>query len=252
MKIIETINEWNDVQQNGKFSDKEVGFVPTMGALHNGHKSLIKRALEENEIAVVSIFVNPTQFDDKKDLANYPKDNEKDFEILQDMGVDYFFHPTYNELYPDDYKYKVVENSFSKKLCGASRPGHFDGVLTVVMKLLNIINPQRSYFGEKDYQQYKLVKNMCDAFFMSTEIILCPTVRDDDGLALSSRNALLTPTERENAALFPSLLKSKLSPDEIKRELIKQGFKIDYIEDMDGRRFGAVYIGNVRLIDNVQ
>lgn len=252
MNFILTRMEWDRVRVKCDLNAKTVGLVPTMGALHGGHQSLINRSLEENDITVVSIFVNPTQFNDKNDLKNYPRDHEKDFDMLKDMGVDYLFYPSYSELYPDDYKYKVVEYPFSKKLCGASRPEHFDGVLTVVMKLINIINPQRSYFGEKDYQQYKLVQNMCDAFFMNTEIILCPTVRDEDGLALSSRNVLLTSSERETAAYFPLLLKSNMSPDEIKIELKKKGFRVDYIEDLDGRRYGAVYIGKVRLIDNVQ
>lgn len=251
-KVIKNISEWKKIRNSEELKDKTLGFVPTMGALHKGHASLIEKCLQENDVSVVSIFVNPTQFNDPNDLRNYPRTFDNDFKLLEEINVDYLFYPEYEEIYNDNYRYKVVETDFSKKLCGAFRPGHFEGVLTVVLKLFNIVKPHKAYFGEKDYQQLKLIEGMCKAFFMDIEIIPCPIVRDEDGLALSSRNLLLTDEERKIAVNFPELLKSKKSVDQIKEELEKLGFKVDYIEDLGGRRFGAVHIGKVRLIDNVE
>lgn len=249
-RIIKKISEWRKVRNETE--NKSIGFVPTMGALHRGHESLIEKSVCDNDITVVSIFVNPTQFNDPDDLQNYPRAFENDYEILNSHNVDYLFYPDYGEIYNDNYRYKISESEFSKILCGKFRPGHFDGVLTVVMKLFNIIKPRRAYFGEKDYQQLKLIEGMCKAFFMDIEIIPCPIVRDEEGLALSSRNKLLSGEERKFALNFPRLLKSDKSKEEIFRELENLGFKVDYIEEMDGRRLGAVYVGNVRLIDNVK
>lgn len=251
-KIIKTVKEWNDLYFEKHLSQSQLGFVPTMGALHKGHASLMQKSVSENICTAVSIFVNPTQFNDPKDLEKYPKTFEKDFQMLEELDVDFLFFPEYEELYSDNFTYQIREDDVSKILCGAFRSGHFDGVLTVVLKLLNIIKPGRAYFGEKDYQQYKLIKGMAEAFFLPTGIIACTTVRDEDGLALSSRNLLLSPREREFALNFPRLLKTDKSCDEIKFELEQLGFKVDYIEEYDGRRFGAVYAGKVRLIDNVK
>ncbi len=251
-QVIKKISEWKKIRQSKKFENKQIGFVPTMGALHKGHESLIEKCVSENDVSVVSIFVNPTQFNDPNDLRNYPRTFDEDLTILNNNNVDFLFYPEYEEIYVDNYKYKIVENELSKILCGKFRQGHFEGVLTVVMKLFNIIRPHKAYFGEKDYQQLKLIEGMCEAFFMDIQIIPCPIVRDNDGLALSSRNLLLTDEERKLAVNFPKLLKSNKSNDEIKRELEQLGFKVDYIEEFNGRRFGAVHIGKVRLIDNVE
>ena len=251
-RIIRTIREWKELCASENISSKELGFVPTMGALHKGHASLIEKSVADNRTTVVSFFVNPTQFNDPKDLEKYPKTFEQDFQMLEELDVDFLFFPEYEELYSDNFAYQIREDAFSKVLCGAYRSGHFDGVLTVVLKLLNIIKPGRAYFGEKDYQQYKLIRGMAEAFFLQTEIIACPTVRDEDGLALSSRNLLLSPEERKFALNFPRLLKTDKSCDEIKFELEQLGFKVDYIEEYDGRRLGAVYAGKVRVIDNVK
>ncbi len=251
-KVINEIEKWKELRASGEFKSKTIGFVPTMGALHAGHKSLIDRSVTENNITVVSVFVNPTQFNDKSDLTNYPKTFDEDLEMISNAGADYLLFPEYDSIYPDNYAYKVTEDDFSKLLCGASRPGHFDGVLTVVMKLFNIVDADRAYFGEKDYQQLKLIEGMAKAFFMKTEIIACPTIRDYDGLALSSRNTRLAPTERELAKLFPQILKQNISVNEAKQKLEAAGIKVDYITDINNRRYGAVFIGNVRLIDNVQ
>jgi len=251
-RIIKKISEWKEIRNSDELKNKTVGFVPTMGALHKGHISLIEKCVNENDISVVSIFVNPTQFNDPNDLRNYPRTFEEDLAILKNHNVDFLFYPEYEEIYQDNYKYRIVETDFSKKLCGAFRPGHFEGVLTIVMKLFNIIRPHKAYFGEKDYQQLKLIDGMCKAFFMDIEIIPCPIVRDEDGLALSSRNLLLSKEEREFALNFPKLLASNKTKEQIKKELEELGFKVDYIEEFEGRRFGAVHVGKVRLIDNVK
>ncbi|MHB8906234.1 MAG: pantoate--beta-alanine ligase [Melioribacteraceae bacterium] len=251
-KIIKSISEWKQLKKSYPFKEKKIGFVPTMGALHRGHSELIKRCIYENDISVVSIFINPTQFNNPKDLQNYPRTFENDLQMLEKFKVDFLFYPDYNEIYEDNFKYRVVESELSKILCGTYRPGHFEGVLTVVLKLLNIIQPDRAYFGEKDYHQYKLIDGMCRAFFLNVEIIPCPTVREDDGLAMSSRNLLLKSEERAHAVNFPKLLQSNKSPQQIKEELENLGFKVDYIEEIEGRRFGAVHLGKVRLIDNVK
>lgn len=232
--------------------DVTVGFVPTMGALHQGHISLVKKAQLENDIVVVSIYLNATQFDNKDDLKNYPSTIEDDISILDKMDIDYLFIPNYENIYPDNFVFQVEEKSFSKKLCGESREGHFTGMLTVVLKLLNIVNPRRAYFGEKDRQQLLLIQGMVDAFFMNVEIIGVPTVRDNNGLAMSSRNIRLSPNGRNSAILFPVLLKSNKSDSEIIDELNNSGFITDYVETIDGIRYGAVFIDNVRLIDNVK
>ena len=249
MKIFKSIKTWQ-VERNK--TSKTIGFVPTMGALHEGHLSLIKKSKKENKITIVSIFVNPTQFNDKKDLNNYPNTLEKDIKELKKMGTDYLIMPKYSEIYADNYTYKVSEDKLSKILCGSSRKGHFDGVLTIVMKLLNIAQADKAYFGEKDYQQYVLIKKMAETFFMKTKIIGCKTIKEKDGLAKSSRNLLLTEKERKLAPNFYKILKTKKSVPEKMKSLIKLGFKIDYIEKHDDRIFGAVKLGKVRLIDNVK
>ena len=249
MKIIKSVKEMKNIR---KKINGSVGFVPTMGALHEGHLSLIKKARKENDFVVVSIFINPTQFNDKNDFKRYPRNIKKDSLLIKPMGVDYLFLPKYSDIYPDNYKYKVIENDFSKKLCGKFRPGHFDGVLTIVMKLLNIVKPTRAYFGEKDFQQYLLVKGMCKAFFLDTEIIPCPIVRDKNGLALSSRNLLLSKEGRKKASLIYQTIKQKIPDSEVKRILQENGFKVEYVETINGRRFIAAYLENVRLIDNVK
>lgn len=246
--VIRHVAEWKTVR-NGLLH-KSIGFVPTMGALHTGHRSLIERSLKENDITAVSIFVNPTQFNDKSDYERYPRNDEQDVRLLTSMGVHFVLLPDYRELYPDNFTVKVSENEVSTVMEGASRPGHFDGVLTVVMKLFSIVRPDRAYFGEKDYQQFILIKKMSEAFFLPVEVIPCPTVRDADGLALSSRNVLLTSEERAMAVLFPRLLKNSVSAIDASEQLKKAGFVVDYVEEAWGRRFGAVRLGKVRLIDN--
>jgi pantoate--beta-alanine ligase len=228
-----------------------LGFVPTMGALHEGHLSLVRRSLAENDRTLVSIFVNPTQFDDPTDLAQYPRTLETDISRLRAERTDFVLVPGEGDLYPDGYRYRVTGIGLLPALEGLHRPGHFDGVLTVVLKLLQIASADRAYLGEKDWEQLSLVRGMADAFFLSTAIVACSTVREADGLALSSRNRRLIPADRERASQFYRVLSSAQTAEMAARDLQARGFAVDYVEDRDGRRLGAVRLGNVRLIDNV-
>lgn len=229
-----------------------IGFVPTMGALHAGHLSLIERARNENDRVVVSIFVNPTQYDDPEDLERYPRTLAADTRLAESAGADLVFNPRQEGLYHDNYRFRVTETEFSHELEGAHRKGHFDGVLTVVLKLLNIVGADRAYFGEKDWQQLELVRDMTAAFFHSTEIVAGPTVREADGLAMSSRNIHLTGDERRLAPEFYRILSSGASTAEMRRHLEDRGFVVDYVISRGDRMLGAVRLGEVRLIDNVQ
>jgi pantoate--beta-alanine ligase len=246
--VVRTVTEWQTIRAA---LDGDVGFVPTMGALHEGHLSLIERAQAENPVTVVSIFLNPTQFNDPSDLARYPRADDADLRLLGEAGVEFLFLPTGDLMYPDDFRYRVVETERSRLLCGAHRPGHFDGVLTVCLRLFNIIRPTRAYFGEKDYQQLQLVDGMVRAFFLDLEIVPCPTVREPDGLARSSRNRLLPADARPLAAGFVRALRDEAHPTAVRGQLERMGFEVEYIEDRDGRRYGAVLLRGVRLIDNV-
>ncbi|MFP4541551.1 MAG: pantoate--beta-alanine ligase [Opitutales bacterium] len=228
-----------------------IGFVPTMGALHRGHAALIEQARAECGIVVVSIFVNPTQFNDPEDCTAYPQPLEADLALCRELGVDGVFLPRRADLYPDGYRYRVTETEASLPREGAFRPGHFDGVLTVVLKLFQLVAPDRAYFGEKDWQQLSLVRGMAKAFFLPLEVVACPTVREADGLALSSRNVRLSPAARARAAVFPRLLAEAPSPEAACAELEGAGFAVEYVEDAEGRRLGAVVLEGVRLIDNL-
>ncbi len=228
-----------------------VGFVPTMGALHEGHLTLVRQSREQNLVTVVSIFVNPTQFNNAEDLQKYPRTLEQDQKMLQDSGVAYLFLPDANEMYADNFNYSVNEKEKNAVLCGASRPGHFSGVLTVVLKLLQIVQPTRAYFGEKDFQQLQIIRGMVDAFFIPTEIVNVPTQRDEEGLALSSRNQRLSADGIQKAQTFAKILKTSPTLEIAKEQLKENDIAIDYLEDHWNRRFAAVSIENVRLIDNV-
>jgi len=252
LRKIECANEMKEVSLLFHAEGKKIGFVPTMGALHAGHFSLLEKSLNENDITICSIYVNPTQFTDKRDFENYPITLNDDLEKLKDLGVDVAFCPTYAEMYPDSYRFKLTEAEFSRTLCGEHRPDHFDGVLTIVMKLFQIVQPKNAYFGEKDYQQLLLIQDMANAFFLDVTVVPCPTLREVDGLAMSSRNRLLKPEDRAQAPVFFKALKSDEPSDKITEELKAQGFEVDYVQETKGRRFGAVKLGNVRLIDNVE
>ena len=250
-RVFEDLEVWRRERRELARASLTVGFVPTMGALHEGHLSLVRRSRSENDRTVVSIFVNPTQFDDQADLTRYPRTTDADLEALRAEGTDFVLLPRAEDLYRDGFRYRITEGECARTLEGAHRPGHFDGVLTVVMKLLQIVGPERAYFGEKDWQQLSLVRGMAEAFFLPVTIVACPTVRDSDGLALSSRNSNLGPADRERAPLFYRSLSSAETSEQAARELSESGFVVDYVEDRDGRRLGAVRIGGVRLIDNL-
>lgn len=249
MNIVSKLSEWQNIRSS--LSDKKIGFVPTMGNLHAGHLNLCARAKTENDVAVASIFVNPTQFNDQQDFTCYPRTLEQDIKLLTANKIDYLFVPNADEMYPDRYQFRVIESELSKELEGEYRPGHFDGMLTIVLKLLNAVQPMKAYFGEKDYQQLLLVKKMVAALFLPVEIVGCPTVRAEDGLALSSRNSRLTTEQRQLAREFPRILMSQLKLPEMTEQLQSLGFKVDYIAEKWGRRLGAVWLGEVRLIDNI-
>ena len=242
---------WRGERREQIRAGRTLGFVPTMGALHEGHLSLVRRSKTENDLTLVSLFVNPTQFDDPTDLAKYPRILEADLATLETEGTDFVFLPRESDLYPDRYRYRVTETDLSMVMEGASRPGHFNGVLTVVLKLLQIASAERVYFGEKDWQQLALVRGMVEAFFVPTTIVACATVREADGLAVSSRNRRLGLEDRARASRFYDALSSAPTAESAACELRTSGFTVDYIEDRDGRRLGAVRLGDVRLIDNV-
>jgi pantoate--beta-alanine ligase len=253
MKVVTTVHEL--IGERRARGAADTGFVPTMGALHAGHLSLRERARAENARAWASLFVNPAQFNDCEDLRNYPRPLDDDIRLLRDAGCDLVFLPREDEIYPDGYRYRIVENDLSRRLEGAGRPGHFDGVLTVVLKLLLLVRPGRAYFGEKDFQQLQLVDGMARAFFLDTEIVACPLVREPDGLAMSSRNRRLTPAERARAPAIHRVLAASVAmrrpAEDAAAELAREGFEVEYVADHDGRRLAAVRLGAVGLIDNV-
>ena len=251
MTIFESPSAWRKERLEQIRSGLTVGFVPTMGALHDGHLSLVRRSRADNDRTLVSIFLNPTQFDDPADLARYPRTLDTDLSTLEGAATDFVFLPRERDLYPDGSRYRVTEKTLSTVLEGAARPGHFEGVLTVVLKLLLIANADRAYFGEKDWQQLALVQGMAEAFFLPTIVVACPTVRESDGLALSSRNRRLSPAERTQAPELYRTLRSAPSAGRAACDLRQAGFHVEYVEDREGRRLAAARLGQVRLIDNV-
>jgi pantoate--beta-alanine ligase len=251
LPVVETAGQMKALRQEWLRAREAVGFIPTMGALHEGHMSLIRASRSRDSRVVVSIFVNPTQFNDKSDLANYPRPIEQDLKLLTENQVDAVFMPSAAEMYADQFNFEVHEKSLSQLLCGPGRPGHFDGMLTVVLKLLGIVGATRAYFGEKDFQQLRLIQEMVKAFFIDTEIVPCPTLREPDGLAMSSRNLRLTAEQRRLAPEIFQALTNLKTTDEVKSHLHELGFRVEYVSDQWNRRFVAAHLGQVRLIDNV-
>jgi len=247
MKTLRTIEEVRaELRGRG-----EIGLVPTMGAFHEGHLSLFRAARAENEIVVVSLFVNPAQFGPGEDFRRYPRDEECDARLAEEEGVDLLFTPAPEELYPPGYETWVEVEELSRLLEGEHRPGHFRGVATVCLKLFNIVGPARAYFGQKDAQQVAVVTRMVRDLGLGLEIRVLPTVRDPDGLALSSRNAYLSPAERAAALALPRALSSK-DPERARAEL--DGLDVEYVEvaHFEPRVLAAaVRVGPTRLIDNV-
>lgn len=278
MRTIEKIDEIRSVLDSERKANHSIALVPTMGFLHAGHLSLIKEARKNNDIVVVSIFVNPTQFGPNEDLETYPRDLNRDQELCKQEGVDYIFNPSVKEMYGEDYAtYVITESDITNKLCGASREGHFKGVMSVVTKLFNIIGPEKAYFGRKDYQQVAVIKKMVRDLNIHVQIIDCPIVRESDGLAMSSRNTYLSPKERKDALVLSrslkeakeSILNGEKNKKVIREEILDKineipYSEIDYVEILDATTLEdietidrdvvialAVKIGKPRLIDNI-
>jgi len=249
MNIVTEINAWREIRK--ELGSRTIGLVHTMGNLHDGHLSLVHHSKQENDATVVAIYINPMQFNQARDFELYPRTLDEDKSLLAQNEVDYLLILSTDDLYPDHYQIQIHETEISKELEGEYRPGHFNGMLTIVLKFLNIVQPTRSYYGEKDYQQLLLIKKMTHALFISSEIVSCATIRAEEGLALSSRNRRLDLAQREYANHLPRLLQSNLTPEKIVCELEKLGFKVDYVVDKWQRRLAAVWLGDVRLIDNV-
>ncbi|MBR2492213.1 MAG: pantoate--beta-alanine ligase [Paludibacteraceae bacterium] len=275
MIVVETIKSLK--QELEKYNSKNVGFVPTMGALHDGHISLVKRSVEENDVTVVSVFVNPTQFNDKADLERYPRTEEADKKLLEAAGCDIVFMPQVEEMYPEEDTRVFNFGSIETVMEGKYRPGHFNGVAQIVSKLFYAVEPTRSYFGEKDFQQVAIIRDMVKQLNIPVEIIACPIIREESGLARSSRNELLSAEERKKAALISQVLSKSvnfakdMSVEEVKNWVNDQfksddTFKMDYYDIVDGNSLQsvsswdesdyivgciAIYCGKIRLIDNI-
>lgn len=282
MKVIKEIAAMQDVADYFRCVGKKIGFVPTMGFLHKGHTSLIDKAKEENDIVVVSIFVNPTQFLPNEDFDKYPRDFLKDYFACEKAGVDYIFHPSVEEMYPAKNKTKVTVTEISDTLEGKARPNHFTGVATVVAKLFNIVKPSVAYFGQKDAQQAVVIKQLVEDLNFDLKVSICPTIREDNGLAMSSRNSYLSDSNKDEAsAIYKALLEGKklISENKISDansiigkigEVLKSNAKnveIEYVEITDNTDLKKIYdlssyngevlislaakIGSTRLIDNL-
>jgi pantoate--beta-alanine ligase len=278
MKVFTTIKETSHYLSRQKAEDMQIGFVPTMGALHEGHLSLMQQAKEENDLLAVSVFVNPIQFNNAADLEKYPRDMDRDRKLLEQIGCDVLFAPDVEEMYPEPETTAYDFGPLERVMEGASRKGHFNGVAIVVRKLFGIIGPQKAYFGEKDFQQLAIIQELVRQYKLPVEIVPCPIVREPDGLAMSSRNERLTAEERKIAPEIYRILQAakakidELSPPELKKWVEEQfdkepEFRLDYfeiaddtylqpVENWDNNKgimgFVAVFLGNVRLIDNIR
>lgn len=276
MHIFKTKKEINGFVKQLQNNKQTIGFVPTMGALHSGHLSLVESALTQTDVVVVSIFVNPTQFNNPNDLKNYPRDLQKDAEMLENIGCHVVFAPSEKEIYPQEDTRNFELNGLDKNMEGVFRPGHFNGVAKVISLMLDIIPADKAFFGLKDFQQVAVVKQLVKNLKLKTEIVSCPTVRENDGLAKSSRNLLLTPEHRNNASIIYKALseiaKNKHETIDKIKEMISQKinqsglFKVEYLEIVNPETLLpvsnekkeqqwvaciAVWAGDVRLIDNV-
>ena len=278
MQVVKKINSLNQILEKSRIRNKSIGFVPTMGALHAGHLSLVKLAQEDCDIVVCSIFINPTQFNDSSDLENYPSDIEEDILLLEEQSCDILFIPNVQEMYPQGpVTEQYLLNGIDKVLEGRKRPGHFDGVCTIVHRLFSIVKPNTAYFGEKDFQQVAVIRQMVNSLSLPIQINTGKTIREKEGLAKSSRNTLLSTTQRKKAAhVYSSLQKIKSLYGKIDctqlKEMIKDDLnqvhdmRLDYIEIVNPHTFSpiqgkgtneeavaliAVFLGKVRLIDNL-
>lgn len=278
MKVIHTIGDLQAELSALKAQGKKVGLVPTMGALHAGHASLVKRSVKENDVTVVSVFVNPTQFNDKNDLEKYPRTLDADCRLLEECGATFVFAPSVSEMYPQPDTRRFSYAPLDTVMEGAFRPGHFNGVCQIVSKLFDAVEPHRAYFGEKDFQQLAIIREMVRQMKFDLEIVGCPIVREEDGMALSSRNARLSAEERKNALnISQTLFKSRtFAADhsvEETRKMVEEaiaaapGLRLEYFEIVDGNTLQkianwddtsyavgciTVFCGEVRLIDNIK
>lgn len=278
MKKTDSIKEVRTFSKDARSKGQTIGFVPTMGFLHEGHLSLIERAKKENDIVIVSIFVNPTQFGPNEDYSSYPRDLERDGELCKNAGADLIFFPTPEIMYPENYNTYITVENLTDGLCGASRPGHFRGVATVVAKLFNIVQPDRAYFGQKDAQQVAVLERMTKDLNFDIEIVPCPIIREKDGLAMSSRNIYLVGEERSAALVLSkslNLAKEMIEAGEKSAKVLyaairalieaEPSAKIDYIEIVSNETLKpveelsgeilialAVKVGKPRLIDNLR
>ncbi len=272
MLIAKTVAEIKNFVKNEKISGKKIAFVPTMGALHDGHLSLIKKAGDLAEIVVVSIFVNKAQFNDSTDFEKYPRQLESDLAKLKQCKVDYVFAPQNDDIFPSDFAFKIIPTHLADSLCGATRPGHFDGVALIVAKLFNIVKPDVAIFGQKDFQQLKIIQKLVEDLNFEIEIFAHEIVREVSGLAMSSRNQRLSESAKIKAAnIFRILSEIKKDPkilEKKRQEFLDLGFeKVDYLEIRDeknlnlvtdfshknpARIFIAVYLDGLRLIDNMR
>lgn len=278
MKIIDTKSEIENQLQGYRKKGETIGLVPTMGALHEGHASLVKKCVAENDISIVSLFVNPTQFNNKEDLRLYPRTPEKDYELLEKLGVDYVFSPSVDEMYPEEDNRVFDFGQLDKVMEGEFRPGHFNGVAQIVSKLFTIIKPDNAYFGEKDFQQLAIVRDMVRQLLMPVNVVGMPIIRESNGLAMSSRNQRLSAEQRKNASeIFKVLtesksLKGEYSPSELTDYVTGSinnvpGLQLEYFQIVDGDNLQqvtewsdsdyivgciAVFCGDVRLIDNIR
>jgi len=277
MEIVKTIKEVREIVLQQQKNGRTVGLVPTMGYLHKGHLSLVETAKRNNDFIVMSIFVNPTQFGKNEDYDKYPRDLERDAQLAESAGVDVIFAPEVGEMYPEDYKTYVNVEGITEILCGKSRPGHFRGVTTIVSKLFNIVKPQRAYFGQKDAQQAAVIKKMVKDLNFDIEIVTCPIVREEDGLAMSSRNVYLDEQQRKSALVLSKALfeaqrqvvegersKQKILDNILKMLHTEKSAEIDYVEIVNADTLEeieeikgkvlialAVRFGTTRLIDNI-
>ena len=271
MQVVHTVEEIK--QKRLEFSQRKIGFVPTMGALHEGHLALVKKCKSESELSIVSIFVNPTQFNDNKDLEKYPNTIEADLKFLEQMGVDIVFIPKYEDLYQNEPKLAVNIAEIEQKMEGSKRPGHFDGVIRVLSIFFNLIKPNYAYFGEKDYQQVLVVQKLINQHFPTISLIKCPTIREPNGLAKSSRNKLLSESAfNRSGEIYSTLkwIKENITAQSINsilddgRRKLSERFEVEYLELRNennleetsnslenSRLFVAVQIESIRLIDNI-
>lgn len=277
MLVVKTISQLKSILDSERSKNRKIGLVPTMGALHQGHLSLIDRCVKDKHICVCSVFVNPTQFNDKSDLAKYPRQAEKDKELLQQAGCELVFMPDEAEMYPEEDTRIFRFGQLEEVMEGAYRKGHFNGVAQIVSKLFDAVQPNRAYFGQKDFQQLVIIRKMVEQLKLKVQIIACPIVREESGLAMSSRNELLTKEQKEKAALISYYLHESLTFVTRKRpaeiiEFVQNGIKaepmlrLEYFEIVDGASLQgiqtwkdspfvvgciAAYCGSVRLIDNI-